>query len=146
MEGVMGYYDGLAGTSAENSTADIAVLTQSPTVLVVSARGMSLTLAALLAASLLIAGGKLDESLRIPAASVSAGLGAALAGLLAGRHTEKRVALAGIAVGGVFLLLLCLFGALFFSSLSLGSGFWPVAATAVCCSLAGAAASVLHKR
>lgn len=48
IEGVMGYYDGLAGTSAENSTADIAVLTQSPTVLVVSARGMSLTLAALL--------------------------------------------------------------------------------------------------
>lgn len=48
IEGVMGYYDGLAGTSSENSTADIAVLTQSPTVLVVSARGMSLTLAALL--------------------------------------------------------------------------------------------------
>ena len=48
IEGVMGYYDGLAGTSSENSTADLAVLTQSPTVLVVSARGMSLTLAALL--------------------------------------------------------------------------------------------------
>ena len=64
---------------------------------VCAAVGLSLTLAALLAASLLIAGGKLDESLRIPAASVSAGLGAALAGLLAGRHTEKRAALAGIA-------------------------------------------------
>lgn len=48
IEGVMGYYDGLAGTSVENSTADIAVQTQSPTVLVVSARGMSLTLGALL--------------------------------------------------------------------------------------------------
>lgn len=48
IEGVMGYYDGLAGTSSENSTADIARLTQSPTVLVVSAKGMSLTLAALL--------------------------------------------------------------------------------------------------
>lgn len=48
IEGVMGYYDGMAGTSSENSTADIASLTQTPTVLVVSARGMSLTLAALL--------------------------------------------------------------------------------------------------
>ena len=48
IEGVMGYYDGLAGTSSENSTADIARLTQSPTVLVVSAKGMSLTIAALL--------------------------------------------------------------------------------------------------
>ncbi len=48
IEGVMGYYDGLAGTSAENSTADIAGMTQSPTVLTVSVCGMSLTLAALL--------------------------------------------------------------------------------------------------
>lgn len=48
IEGVMGYYDGLAGTSSENSTADIACLTHSPTILIVSARGMSLTLAALL--------------------------------------------------------------------------------------------------
>ena len=48
IEGVMGYYDGLAGTSSENSTADIARRTQSPTVLVVSAKGMSLTIAALL--------------------------------------------------------------------------------------------------
>ena len=48
IEGVMGYYDGLGGTSSENSTADLARLTQSPTVLVVSARGMSLSLAALL--------------------------------------------------------------------------------------------------
>lgn len=48
IEGVMGYYDGLGGISSENSTADIARLTQSPTVLVVSARGMSLSLAALL--------------------------------------------------------------------------------------------------
>lgn len=48
IEGVMGYYDGLAGISMENSTADLAVQTQSPTILVVSVRGMSLTLAALL--------------------------------------------------------------------------------------------------
>lgn len=48
IEGVMGYYDGMAGTSSENSTADMANLTQTPTILVVSARGMSLTLAALL--------------------------------------------------------------------------------------------------
>lgn len=48
IEGVMGYYDGLGGTSSENSTADLARLTQSPSVLVVSARGMSLSLAALL--------------------------------------------------------------------------------------------------
>lgn len=47
IEGVMGYYDGMAGTSSENSTADIANLTHTPTLLVVSARGMSLTLAAL---------------------------------------------------------------------------------------------------
>ena len=48
IEGVMGYYDGLGGISSENSTADLAQLTQSPTVLVVSARGMSRSLAALL--------------------------------------------------------------------------------------------------
>ncbi len=48
IEGVMGYYDGLAGTTSENSTADMARLTQSPTVLIVSVRGMSLSLAALL--------------------------------------------------------------------------------------------------
>ena len=48
IEGVMGYYDGMGGISAENSTADLAVLTDSPTVLVLNARGMSLSAAALL--------------------------------------------------------------------------------------------------
>lgn len=47
LEGVMGYYDGM-GTTAENSTADIALLTGTPTVLTLSARGMSLSAAALL--------------------------------------------------------------------------------------------------
>lgn len=48
IEGVMGYYDGMGGVSPKNSTADLAVLTHSPTVLVLSARGMSLSAAALL--------------------------------------------------------------------------------------------------
>lgn len=48
IEGVMGYYDGLGGSSAENSTADLAVLTGSPTILVLNVRGMSLSAAALL--------------------------------------------------------------------------------------------------
>lgn len=48
IEGVMGYYDGMAGTSSSNSTAEIARLLQAPTVLTVSVRGMSLSLAALL--------------------------------------------------------------------------------------------------
>lgn len=48
IEGVMGYYDGIAGTTSRNSTADIARLLHAPTVLTVSVRGMSLSLAALL--------------------------------------------------------------------------------------------------
>lgn len=48
IEGVMGYYDGLGGATSENSTADLARLTHTPSVLVVSARGMALSLAALL--------------------------------------------------------------------------------------------------
>ncbi|MEA4824172.1 MAG: TIGR04086 family membrane protein [Clostridiaceae bacterium] len=113
---------------------------------VCAAIGLTLTLVAILAATLLIASGKVDEGLRIPAASVAAGLGAVLAGLLAGRRTEKRVALAGIATGGVFLLLLFLLGALFFSNLSLGDGFLPIAVTSVCCTLVGAIATVLQRR
>ena len=48
MEGVMGYYDGVAGISTRASAYDLAGVTKTPVVLVVDARGMSLSAAALL--------------------------------------------------------------------------------------------------
>ena len=48
MEGVMGYYDGIAGTSIASSTYHIASLTKTPVILVVNGKGMSLSIVALL--------------------------------------------------------------------------------------------------
>ncbi len=47
LEGVMGYYDGLAGKSVEASTYAVAEATQTPAVLVVDCRGQSVSVAAL---------------------------------------------------------------------------------------------------
>lgn len=47
LEGVMGYYDGLAGKSVEASTYAVAEATQTPAVLVVNCRGQSVSIAAL---------------------------------------------------------------------------------------------------
>lgn len=47
LEGVMGYYDGL-GTTSDCSTYTVARATQTPTILVVNARGMSASLGAIL--------------------------------------------------------------------------------------------------
>lgn len=47
MEGVMGYYDGVGGTSAAASACDLAVQTGTPSVLVLSVKGMSLSAAAM---------------------------------------------------------------------------------------------------
>ncbi|MBQ8305556.1 MAG: cobyrinate a,c-diamide synthase [Blautia sp.] len=46
MEGVMGFYDGLAGISVMASAYDLAVTTKTPAVLIVNSRGMSVSLAA----------------------------------------------------------------------------------------------------
>ncbi len=43
MEGVMGLYDGLGGVTAQASSYDLAQVTQTPIVLVVNAKGMSLS-------------------------------------------------------------------------------------------------------
>ena len=43
MEGVMGYYDGLAGFSDKASTYDIARITKTPVILIVNCKGMSLS-------------------------------------------------------------------------------------------------------
>ncbi len=48
IEGVMGYYDGLGGVSTKASTYDIASITQSPTILILNGKGMSLSLIATL--------------------------------------------------------------------------------------------------
>ncbi len=48
VEGVMGYYDGLGGSSTDASTWDVARITQTPAVLVVNCKGMSLSAAALI--------------------------------------------------------------------------------------------------
>lgn len=46
MEGVMGFYDGLAGISTKASAYDLATVTRTPAVLIVNSRGMSVSLAA----------------------------------------------------------------------------------------------------
>ncbi|MEF9952083.1 MAG: cobyrinate a,c-diamide synthase [Clostridium sp.] len=46
IEGVMGYYDGLGGISTESSTYDIARKTNTPSILVVNARGKSISILA----------------------------------------------------------------------------------------------------
>lgn len=48
MEGAMGYYDGLAGISTKASAFDVASVTKTPVVLIVNARGMSLSLGAMI--------------------------------------------------------------------------------------------------
>jgi cobyrinic acid a,c-diamide synthase len=44
IEGVMGYYDGLGGTSEKASTYELAKVTKTPVVLIVNCRGMSLSI------------------------------------------------------------------------------------------------------
>lgn len=44
LEGVMGYYDGLGGVSPKASAWNVAVVTKTPTVLVVNGKGMSVSL------------------------------------------------------------------------------------------------------
>ncbi|MCR5161860.1 MAG: cobyrinate a,c-diamide synthase [Lachnospiraceae bacterium] len=46
IEGVMGYYDGVAGTGLQASTYDAARVTESPVILIVNSRGMSLSVLA----------------------------------------------------------------------------------------------------
>lgn len=46
IEGVMGYYDGLAGISPKASAYDVAKITKTPAVLIINAKGMSLSAAA----------------------------------------------------------------------------------------------------
>ena len=46
MEGVMGYYDGLGGFSVQASACDLAEVTNTPVILVVNTRGMSLSVLA----------------------------------------------------------------------------------------------------
>lgn len=48
MEGVMGYYDGLAGKSTDASSYDLAVKTGTPVILIVDCKGMSVSIAALI--------------------------------------------------------------------------------------------------
>ncbi|MCD8364300.1 MAG: hypothetical protein LUC83_00490, partial [Clostridiales bacterium] len=48
MEGVMGFYDGVAGTAAEASSWELADVTDTPVILVVNAKGMSLSVVALI--------------------------------------------------------------------------------------------------
>jgi len=48
LEGVMGYYDGLGGTTESGSTYEIAKVTDTPVILVVDAKGASVTLAAVI--------------------------------------------------------------------------------------------------
>lgn len=48
LEGVMGYYDGLAGISTTASASDVAAITETPALLIVNARGMSVSVLALI--------------------------------------------------------------------------------------------------
>lgn len=44
IEGVMGFYDGLAGTKTKASSYDVAKITETPAILVVNCKGMSLSI------------------------------------------------------------------------------------------------------
>ncbi len=46
MEGVMGYYDGVGGTTTQASSYELASMTRTPAVLILNGRGMSLSMAA----------------------------------------------------------------------------------------------------
>ena len=46
MEGVMGFYDGVAGTTTTASAYDLAKVTETPVILIVNSKGMSLSLCA----------------------------------------------------------------------------------------------------
>ena len=46
MEGVMGFYDGVAGTTTQASAYDLARITDTPVILIVNSKGMSVSLAA----------------------------------------------------------------------------------------------------
>ena len=46
MEGVMGFYDGVAGTTTTASAYDLARVTETPVILIVNSKGMSLSLCA----------------------------------------------------------------------------------------------------
>ena len=46
MEGVMGYYDGVGGIPSRASAYDLASTTDTPAILIVNSRGMSVSLAA----------------------------------------------------------------------------------------------------
>lgn len=48
MEGVMGYYDGLAGTTVNASSYELAKITKTPVILVVNCKGMSVSVCALI--------------------------------------------------------------------------------------------------
>lgn len=48
LEGVMGYYDGLGGQSEQASTYEIARVTQTPVILILDAKGASVSLAAVI--------------------------------------------------------------------------------------------------
>lgn len=48
LEGVMGYYDGLGGTTESSSTYEIAKVTGTPVILVIDAKGASVSLAAVI--------------------------------------------------------------------------------------------------
>lgn len=48
LEGVMGYYDGLSGTSERASTYEVARVTKTPVILVVDGKGASVSLAAVI--------------------------------------------------------------------------------------------------
>ncbi len=46
LEGVMGYYDGVGGTTTKASAYDLAAVTDTPVILIVNSKGMSVSLAA----------------------------------------------------------------------------------------------------
>ena len=46
MEGVMGYYDGVGGTTSKASAYDLASATDTPVIFIVNSKGMSVSLAA----------------------------------------------------------------------------------------------------
>ena len=114
--------------------------------LTAAAAGLVLALLALLGASALISSGRIPETRFFACAALCAGLGALLTGFVNGRGARSRVLPAGLAAGAVFLVLLLLFGALFFPQLHLGRGLLPIGAAVLAGAGLGAVLSAMGRR
>ena len=108
--------------------------------------GLTVTLFLIFLASLLISSGAIREDAGLAVAVGLCALGAVVGGFIAGRRSKKRAILGGLVSGTLALLLLLLFGAVFFRALAPTGGFIPIALACVGGGVGGAVLSAAVKR